>query len=183
MSKKGYWIAHVDVTDPESYKDYIAANAVAFRQYGGRFLVRGGASETDDHFWRNRVNLPQQEWRTLRDFIFFRSAVFRRTALHDVTDVNVFPLQTHRFDHLGEKFSGAADEWKTLHVFIVPRAFADKNQFGIGIAVAENDGVSGFVQFAARAFAEIGANLGKRVAGNFVKCFEQRRPRGDRQRI
>src|SRR5271166_5077388 len=40
---KGYWIAHVDVTDPEGYKKYIAANAVAFAKYGGRFLVRGGA--------------------------------------------------------------------------------------------------------------------------------------------
>jgi uncharacterized protein (DUF1330 family) len=39
---KGYWIAHVDVTDPEVYKKYIAANGVAFAKYGGRFLVRGG---------------------------------------------------------------------------------------------------------------------------------------------
>ena len=42
---KGYWIAHVDVNDPEGYKEYQAANAVAFQKYGGRFLVRGGASE------------------------------------------------------------------------------------------------------------------------------------------
>jgi uncharacterized protein (DUF1330 family) len=40
---KGYWIAHVDVTDPEAYKAYVAANAVAFAKYGGRFLVRAGA--------------------------------------------------------------------------------------------------------------------------------------------
>jgi uncharacterized protein (DUF1330 family) len=39
---KGYWIAHVDVTDPEGYKKYLAANGVAFAKYGGRFLVRGG---------------------------------------------------------------------------------------------------------------------------------------------
>jgi uncharacterized protein (DUF1330 family) len=43
---KGYWIAHVDVTDPEGYKGYVAANAAAFAEFGGRFLVRGGASET-----------------------------------------------------------------------------------------------------------------------------------------
>ncbi|MBV9290484.1 MAG: DUF1330 domain-containing protein [Hyphomicrobiales bacterium] len=40
---KGYWIAHVEVTDPEGYKKYVAANAAAFAKYGARFLVRGGA--------------------------------------------------------------------------------------------------------------------------------------------
>jgi uncharacterized protein (DUF1330 family) len=39
---KGYWIAHVDVTDPEAYQAYVRANAVAFAKFGGRFLVRGG---------------------------------------------------------------------------------------------------------------------------------------------
>lgn len=39
---KGYWIAHVDVTDPEGYKEYVAFNAKAFSKYGAKFLVRGG---------------------------------------------------------------------------------------------------------------------------------------------
>jgi uncharacterized protein (DUF1330 family) len=39
---KGYWIAHVDVTDPEVYKKYLAANGAAFAKFGGRFLVRAG---------------------------------------------------------------------------------------------------------------------------------------------
>lgn len=42
---KGYWIAHVDVTDPEGYKAYVAANGVAFAKFGARFLVRGGRGE------------------------------------------------------------------------------------------------------------------------------------------
>jgi uncharacterized protein (DUF1330 family) len=42
MAKKGYWIAHVQVTDPERYKDYVAANAAPLKKYGARFLVRGG---------------------------------------------------------------------------------------------------------------------------------------------
>ena len=39
---KAYWIAHVDVHDPDAYKAYVAANAKAFQKYGARFLVRGG---------------------------------------------------------------------------------------------------------------------------------------------
>ena len=42
---KGYWVALVDVIDPEGYKAYIAENPQAFRKYGGRFLVRGGSYE------------------------------------------------------------------------------------------------------------------------------------------
>jgi uncharacterized protein (DUF1330 family) len=51
---KGYWIAHVDVSDPEGYKDYQAANAAAFGKYGARFLVRGGAAEHPEGRTRSR---------------------------------------------------------------------------------------------------------------------------------
>lgn len=42
---KGYWIAHVKVNNPYRYKDYVAANAVAFKKYNARFIVRGGKFE------------------------------------------------------------------------------------------------------------------------------------------
>ncbi|SEO63387.1 Uncharacterized conserved protein, DUF1330 family [Salinihabitans flavidus] len=42
---KGYWIGRIDVDDPETYKDYVAANAAPFAEYGARFLVRGGPFE------------------------------------------------------------------------------------------------------------------------------------------
>ena len=45
MSKKGYWIAMVDVTDPDGYGNYIAANAAVFEKYGAKFIVRGGRNE------------------------------------------------------------------------------------------------------------------------------------------
>lgn len=40
---KGYWIVRVDVRDAEAYAEYARANGAAFAQFGGRFLVRGGA--------------------------------------------------------------------------------------------------------------------------------------------
>jgi uncharacterized protein (DUF1330 family) len=42
---KGYWIGHVNVTNPERYKDYMAANAAPLKKYGARFLVRNGESQ------------------------------------------------------------------------------------------------------------------------------------------
>lgn len=51
---KGYWIARVDVSDPEQYKQYVAANAAAFRKYGARFIVRGGKFENPEGTSRSR---------------------------------------------------------------------------------------------------------------------------------
>jgi uncharacterized protein (DUF1330 family) len=52
---KGYWIASVDVSDPEGYKAYVAANAEAFRKFGAKFLTRGGKSEAVEGKLRSRV--------------------------------------------------------------------------------------------------------------------------------
>ena len=51
---KGYWIVRVEVKDPEGYKKYLAANAAAFRKYGGRFLVRSGKFESKAGVSRDR---------------------------------------------------------------------------------------------------------------------------------
>ncbi|WP_417667898.1 DUF1330 domain-containing protein [Roseibium sp.] len=51
---KAYWVARVDVDDPEAYKAYVAANAEAFSKYGARFLVRAGKFETMEGGSRSR---------------------------------------------------------------------------------------------------------------------------------
>ena len=52
---KGYWIGRVDVTNPDGYKEYVAANAVPFRKYGARLLVRGGKFECMEGESRSRT--------------------------------------------------------------------------------------------------------------------------------
>jgi uncharacterized protein (DUF1330 family) len=54
-ARKGYWVGHVDITDPEGYKPYQAANAAAFSKFGGRFLVRGGTREMPEGQVRGRT--------------------------------------------------------------------------------------------------------------------------------
>jgi uncharacterized protein (DUF1330 family) len=39
---KAYWIARIDVSDSEAYKNYALANQAAFKKYGATYLVRGG---------------------------------------------------------------------------------------------------------------------------------------------
>lgn len=42
---KAYWVAHVQVTDPEPYAVYAAGATEAFKKYGARPLARGGHTE------------------------------------------------------------------------------------------------------------------------------------------
>ncbi|MBV8566005.1 MAG: DUF1330 domain-containing protein [Methylobacteriaceae bacterium] len=51
---KGYWIARVDVSDPEAYKGYVAANAKSFAKFGARFIVRAGRFEAMEGTHRAR---------------------------------------------------------------------------------------------------------------------------------
>ena len=52
---KGYWVAHVDIDDAETYETYKAANAAVFAEYGARFVVRGGVRETREGNARTRT--------------------------------------------------------------------------------------------------------------------------------
>lgn len=42
---KGYWIGRITVHDSERYKDYVATATPAYKEFGARFLVRGGKAE------------------------------------------------------------------------------------------------------------------------------------------
>jgi uncharacterized protein (DUF1330 family) len=64
---KGYWIAHVDVDDMETYRKYIAANAAPYTEYGGRFPVCGGDQDVREGTSRQR--------RVVSEFDSFEAAV------------------------------------------------------------------------------------------------------------
>ena len=42
---RAYWIARVEVNNPEGYKPYADANPAIFKKFGGRFVVRSGKFE------------------------------------------------------------------------------------------------------------------------------------------
>ena len=46
-----YVIAEIDVTHPDGYADYTKVVPATIAQYGGRFLVRGGAADALEGEW------------------------------------------------------------------------------------------------------------------------------------
>jgi len=47
-----YIIVDVEVTDPEEYQTYTRQTPPIIEKYGGRFLVRGGQTETLEGDWQ-----------------------------------------------------------------------------------------------------------------------------------
>jgi uncharacterized protein (DUF1330 family) len=47
-----YVIAQIDVTDPAGYEEYRKLAGATVAAYGGRFLVRGGRTETLEGSWQ-----------------------------------------------------------------------------------------------------------------------------------
>lgn len=51
---KAYVVGDVDVKDPERYAEYRAQVLPTIEKYGGRFVIRGGASEVLEGEWTPR---------------------------------------------------------------------------------------------------------------------------------
>ncbi|HXH08687.1 MAG TPA: DUF1330 domain-containing protein [Alphaproteobacteria bacterium] len=48
----GYVIAEVDITDPQGFEQYRNMVPATIEAYGGRFVVRGGKTETLEGQWQ-----------------------------------------------------------------------------------------------------------------------------------
>jgi len=60
----GYWIAHVTVTDADSYGKYAALAGPALEAHGGEFLARGSRTvwlEGEEHARNVLVRFPSVE--------------------------------------------------------------------------------------------------------------------------
>jgi uncharacterized protein (DUF1330 family) len=80
---KGYWIARVDVDDPEAYKAYVAGAGPAFREYGAQFLVRGGRCFAVEGLARARnVVIEFPSYQAALDC--FHSATYQAARAHRV---------------------------------------------------------------------------------------------------
>jgi uncharacterized protein (DUF1330 family) len=47
-----YIVADIEITDPDEYQKYAQQTAGTLKEYGGKFLVRGGQPETVEGDWK-----------------------------------------------------------------------------------------------------------------------------------
>ena len=89
---KGYWIGRVDVSDVEQYKLYVAANALPFKHYGAKFVVRGGqfpelrtrpTLESLERVTRAQLMPPATSQALAQAYVFLRQVEHRIQYLDD----------------------------------------------------------------------------------------------------
>ena len=87
---KAYWIARVDVHNPDGYQHYAAANPAIFKKFGGRFVVRAGKFTAVEGESRSRnvvIEFPDYE----AAMACYRSAEYqeniKRRTPHSTTEL------------------------------------------------------------------------------------------------
>src|SRR5262249_25285447 len=104
--------------------------------------LRRDAAERQDDLGLQHGELRREKRRAGGELVGLRVAIAGGPAHDGVADVDLVARQLHlaRFEHLREELSGAADERKSLRVFIGARALADDDEFRPRVPGAEHDG-------------------------------------------
>jgi uncharacterized protein (DUF1330 family) len=96
VSTKGYLVVESKVTDPVAYESYKKLAAAAIAQYGGRYLVRGGAIEMLEGKWTGAPRLVIVEFDSVElAKQFYDSPEYRaaREARAGAADMNMLVVE------------------------------------------------------------------------------------------
>ncbi len=93
---KGYVIAHITVRDPERYKEYVRLDTPIAERFGGRFVVRGGRSETVEGETLERhvvIEFPDYD----AAVAFYRSEEYQKAAdiRRETADADIVLVEGH----------------------------------------------------------------------------------------
>jgi uncharacterized protein (DUF1330 family) len=92
VTQKGYLIAEARVNDPAAYEIYKNLAEAAIAQYGGRYLVRGGAVEILEGSWTKLPRLVIVEFESVDQArCFYNSAEYQtaRKARERIAEMNM----------------------------------------------------------------------------------------------
>ena len=92
MTAPAYLIVQMHITDPEQYRQYMAAAPARVKAYGGEYVVRGGRHETLEGDWQpHRVAMlrfPSYE----KAKAFYEDAQYQRVRQHRVGTTEYFNM-------------------------------------------------------------------------------------------
>ena len=78
-TKKGYWIALLNVSDPDTYRLYVDAIGDATSAYGARYVVRAGqATHPEDPGFSRHVVVEFESYQTALDC--YQSPAYQRAV-------------------------------------------------------------------------------------------------------
>jgi len=92
VTQKGYLIVEAKVSDPEAYETYKSLAQSAIAQYGGRYLVRGGAVEILEGSWTKLPRLVIVEFESVDQArCFYNSPEYQtaRKARERIAEMNM----------------------------------------------------------------------------------------------
>ncbi len=93
---RGYLIANAAVSDAEAYEGYKKHAAAAIAQYGGRYMVRGGAIEELEGKWTGAPRVVIVEFDSVEQARkFYDSPEYRaaREAREGAADMNMLVVE------------------------------------------------------------------------------------------
>ena len=97
------------------------------------------AAKCDDYSRIDDLKLAHEVWPKSTFFLWLGIAVVGRAVFDYVRDIDVATVHASRFKHLVEKLARGTDKRYALLVFFLPRRFTDKDDIGIGIAIAHHE--------------------------------------------
>src|SRR5262245_24451784 len=97
--------------------------------------LHGKLTQSNNNLGPNELNLLLEEWLAGRDLIRFGIAIFRRPALHHISNINILALEPHSFrKDIVEQLPRPSHERLPLQIFVTTRSFTNEHQPGLGIA-------------------------------------------------
>jgi uncharacterized protein (DUF1330 family) len=90
-----YVILDVEVTDPEGYKEYVKLAPEAVKLYGGKYIARGGQTETLEGKWQAKrlviLEFPSTE--QAKNWLYSSEYAAARALRHQYARTNMVVVE------------------------------------------------------------------------------------------
>ena len=123
--------------------------------FGPQEGLCGKGPEGADDFWFDNLQLLDQKGEARLDLIGSGITIIGGAAFHDIGDIYILSRQVYSLDDAGEELPGPADKRFALLILVSARALSHKDEGGMGVAIAEDQAVSHFMEPAPSALSQL----------------------------